>query len=226
MRKAGNIILGVILVLIGLVLGCNALGITKINIFFEGWWTLFIIIPCFIGLFNDNDKTGSIIGILIGIVLLLINQGVLDIEKVWNLLLPSILIIIGVSIILKDIAGGKIADEIKKINEKQNNENEYCATFSGQKQRCDGEFKGASLTAVFGGIDYDLKNAIINEDSVINASSTFGGITIYVPEDVKIKIKSTSIFGGVSDKKKHSEQKDSHTIYINARCLFGGVDIK
>ncbi len=30
----------------------------------------------------------------------------------------------------------------------------------------------------------------------------FGGIEIYVPDDVNVKIKSSSIFGGVSEKKK------------------------
>ena len=50
MKNYKNIILGLILILIGIVIGTNSLGITNINIFFSGWWTLFIIIPCFIGL--------------------------------------------------------------------------------------------------------------------------------------------------------------------------------
>ena len=35
---------------------------------------------------------------------------------------------------------------------------------------------------------------------MINAKAIFGGITIYVPADIKIKVRSTSIFGGVDDK--------------------------
>ena len=38
----------------GVIFGLNALEITDINIFFDGWWTLFIIVPCFIGLFKDD----------------------------------------------------------------------------------------------------------------------------------------------------------------------------
>ena len=71
MNTMKNIFWGIILVVFGLIWGLNALDITHINIFFNGWWTLFIIIPCFIGLFNDKDKTGNIIGLLIGIALLL-----------------------------------------------------------------------------------------------------------------------------------------------------------
>ena len=73
----------------------------------------------------------------------------------------------------------------------------------------------------------DLKyfSAIIENDVVINAKSVFGGIDILVPENVKVKIKSSSIFGGVDEKRK-SDTTDGHTIYVNATCIFGGVDIK
>ena len=227
MKKFGNVLWGLVLIVLGLIIGGNALGITNINVFFDGWWTLIIIIPCFIGLFKEREKTGNIIGLLIGIALLLACQDLLDFNLVWKLLFPAILVAIGVSIIFKDVIGGKVSKEIKKLNEKKTGENEYCATFSGQDVRFDGEqFKGVDLTAVFGGIKCDLRNAIIEEDAVINTSSIFGGIDIYVPENVKVKVKSSSIFGGVSDEKKHSQNAAAHTIYINATCIFGGVEIK
>ena len=202
-------------------------GITNINIFFDGWWTLFIIVPCFIGLFKDDEKTGNFIGLLIGVALLLTCQNIIDFHLVWKLAFPTILIIIGVSLIFKDIIGGKVNSEIKKLNEKRNGENGYCATFAGQDVNFDGQnFTGADLTAVFGGVKCDLRNAIINSDVVINASSTFGGIEIYVPANVKIKIKSTPLFGGVSNKAKTKVDENSHTIYINGTAVFGGVEIK
>ena len=37
------------------------------------------------------------------------------------------------------------------------------------------KFNGANLTAVFGGVKCDLRNAIIEEDALINACSVFGG---------------------------------------------------
>ena len=227
MKKFGNVLWGIVLIIIGLIIGGNVLGITSINIFFDGWWTLFIIIPCFIGLFKDNEKTGSLIGLLIGVVLLLGCQKILDFDLVWKLLLPTILVIVGLSIIFKDALGGKVSNEIKKLNEKRNGENSYCATFAGQNVNFDGEkFTGADLTAVFGGVKCDLRNAIIDSDVVINASSTFGGIEIYVPTNVKIKIKSTPIFGGVENKANTKPTENSHTIYINSVAVFGGVEIK
>ena len=202
-------------------------GITNINIFFDGWWTLFIIIPCFIGLFKDNEKTGNLIGLLIGIVLLLACQDLLEFDLIWKLAFPTILVIIGISIIFKDAIGGKVNSEIKKLNASRNGENTYCATFSGQDVNFNGEkFTGADLTAVFGGLKCDLRNAIIDSDVVINASSTFAGIDIYVPSNVEVKIKSNSIFGGVSNKANTKPTENSHIIYINGTAVFGGVEVK
>ena len=227
MKKFGNALWGIVLIIIGLIIGGNALGITNINIFFDGWWTLFIIVPCFIGLFKENEKTGNLIGLLIGVALLLGCQNLLDFDLMWKLAFPTILVIIGLSIVFKDTLGGKVSSEIKKLNEKRNGENIYCATFAGQNVNFDGEkFTGADLTAVFGGVKCDLRKAIIDSDVVINASSTFGGIEIYVPSNVKIKTKSTSIFGGVENKANTEENENSHTIYINGTALFGGVEIK
>ena len=227
MKKFGNALWGIVLIIVGLIIGGNALGITDINIFFDGWWTLFIIVPSFTGLFKDNEKTGNLIGLLIGVALLLACQDILNFDLIWKLAFPVILVVIGISIIFKDAFGGKISNEIKKLNEKRNGENSYCSTFAGQNVNFDGEkFTGADLTAVFGGVKCDLRNAIIESDVVINASSTFGGIEIYVPSNVKIKIKSIPIFGGVENKANTKVDENSYTIYINGTAIFGGVEIK
>ncbi len=226
MKNITNIILGLILILLGVVIGINSLGIAKIDIFFEGWWTLFIIIPCFIGLIKDEDKKGSIIGLIIGVLLLLSARNILDFAIVWKLIIPIILVIIGVSFIFKDTFNKKVNDEIKKLNKNSKNKDELCATFSSQNVRVDDEFNGINLTSVFGGIKYDLRDAKIKKDTLIKACLVFGGIDILVPENVKVKVKSSSIFGGVDNKSKSSTKDDSYTIYIDATCIFGGVDIK
>ena len=76
MKKFGNILWGLVFIVLGLILGLNAMGITDIDIFFRGWWTLFIIIPCFIGIFREREKIGNLIGCLVGVALLLCCQGI------------------------------------------------------------------------------------------------------------------------------------------------------
>lgn len=229
MKNFSNVIWGILLVALGVILGLNAFEITNIDIFFDGWWTVFIIVPCLTSLFdNSESKTGNIIGLIIGILLLLSCQEVIGFDVVWKLLFPIILIMIGLSVIFKNAIRGSIKNKIKEINEKNNTKDaqEYIATFSGQKLDFSEEkFNGCSLSAVFGGIEMDLRNAIIKEDVVINASSIFGGIEIQAPKDANVKVNSTSIFGGASSKVKNNDN-NKITIYVNATCLFGGVEIK
>lgn len=224
MKKFGNILWGCLFVIVGVIFGSNALGITDIDIFFDGWWTLFIIIPCFIDLFVDDDKTDSIIGLVIGVFLLLCCQDVLDFSLIWKLVVPIILIIVGLSIIFKDTVNNKIKGEIKKLN--KNNDKEYSAIFGSQKINFAGDkFDGCSFTSIFGEIECDLGKAKLESDVVINTCSIFGGVTISVPDDVNVKVKALSIFGGVSDKRKNKNNDFKRTVYIDATCLFGGVSI-
>ena len=227
MKKVSDIMWGLILIIIGVILGGNALDIFNINLFFDGWWTLFIIVPTFIGLVTERDKTGNIIGLIIGLLLLLSCRGLFDFKLIWKLIFPLIFVIIGLSLIFKNNINKEVSEKIKKLNENLSSNDGYTATFSGQNLNFDGEeFKGSNLNAIFGGIKLDLRKAIINEDIVINASSIFGGIDIYIPDNCKVKIKSNSIFGGVSNNKKCNVDDNSYTIYINASCMFGGVEIK
>lgn len=227
MKRIGSILWGIVLITVGVIFGLNALEIADINIFFDGWWTLFIIVPSFINLFMDQDKTGNIIGLIIGICLLLCCQDILNFTVVLKLIVPIILIVIGLSMIFKDALKTKIKEEIKKLNKNNPNEKEYCSTFGEQYVDFSKEkFNGCELTAVFGGLKCDLREAIIEENSVINISSIFGGITVYVPEDINVKIVTTPIFGGVSDDRKVKTKDSKVTLYINATCVFGGVEIK
>ena len=218
-------LVGVILIILGIVLGLNVLEIININIFFKGWWTLFIIIPCLIDLVSDDNenKIMDIIGIIIGFSLLLSAQKIIKFEIVLKLIIPLILIITGISLILKD----KIKENfIEKTKIDNNNLDDIISIFSEQKINKKEElFKGSNIDAVFGSAILDIKEAKLEKETYIKTSSIFASITILVPEDVTIKVKLTPIFGGVSNKAKTTNNKNK-IIYIESFCLFGGVDIK
>ena len=225
MRTGKSIMWGIILLLVGVALGINSLGIFDFDIFFDGWWTLFIIIPSFINIFTDDNKVTSIVFLIIGVLLLLACQNIIDFNLIKKLLVPMIIVLVGLSLILKNAFNTKINKSIKEINTNTKASGEYNAVFSGQDIKIGNEeFNGTTVSAIFGGITLDLRNAIINKDIVVNCTAIFGGIDVYVPSNVKVQVKSNSIFGGVDNKSKSSEE--GITIYINATCIFGGVDIK
>lgn len=227
MKKLSKILWGLALIAIGGIFALNAFGITDIEVFFDGWWTLFIIVPCFIGIFSEREKTGNIIGLLIGVFLLLCCQNVLGFDMLWKLAVPAIIVIIGLKLIFNAVFGDKAAKMIVESRQNGNDVKTGCATFSGQDMNFDGEkFDGAEISAIFGGVKCDLRNAIIEKDCAVTASAIFGGIDIYVPDNVNVKISSNSIFGGVSEKKHRPYMENAVTLYINATCIFGGAEIK
>ena len=225
MKKISSVIWGIVLIAVGAVFALNALNVTNIDVFFDGWWTLFIIVPCAVGLFTEREKTGNIIGIAIGVFLLLCCQGVLSFSMLWKLLVPVIIVIIGIKMVFTGLFGNKANEIIAKIKQDGGETKVCCAVFSGCDIKYDNEvFEGAELTAVFGGVDCNLKNAIIEKDCAIQVSAIFGGIDVLVPDNVNVKVSSNCIFGGISN--KTAVHKDAPTIYVSGTCMFGGVEIK
>lgn len=225
MKKFGNLLWGLVFIALGVIIAINALGIAQINIFFDGWWTLFIIIPCFINFIKGPSRMASFIGLVIGVALFLCAQGIVTFSIIRKLIIPFVFIMIGLGFIFKDFFNNKINEKIKSLN--KTGLKEYAATFGENKVDMSNEvFDGADLTAVFGGVDLNLINSEIKDEQIVNATAIFGGITIKVPQNVNVKVKSTAIFGGVDNKVKNDKAENIPTIYVNAFCMFGGVDIK
>lgn len=225
MKKRSTVIWGIVLIAVGAVFALNALNITNINVFFDGWWTLFIIVPSAVGLVTEREKSGNLFGIAIGVFLLLCCRDIISFSMLWKLLVPAVIVIVGLKMVLNGLFGNK-ANEILAQKKQEGVETKVtCATFSGCDLNFDGEvFQGAELVAIFGGVKCDLRNAIIEKDCAIQVSAIFGGIDIFVPDHINVKVNSNCIFGGVSN--KTAVQKEAPTLYISGICMFGGVEIK
>lgn len=229
MKQIKPIIWGIAIIALGIIFGGNALGLFSLDIFFDGWWTLFIIIPSVVSLFTDKDKISSLGFIAAGVILLLAAQGVFSYEVAWKVILAVLLVAVGLSIIFRSILNNKNDKEVaKKIKDLENDKimDSQFAAFSGNDRVYKDEvFSGANVAAIFGGVNLDLRDAKFEKDTVIKAFALFGGIDILVPADVKVKLRSSFIFGGISDDRKSATEKGKYTIYIDAAGGFGGVTI-
>lgn len=88
------------------------------------------------------------------------------------------------------------------------------------------EFSGASLTAVFGGLSVNLRNVDLLDETTIQISAIFGGIDLFLPDNVRLITNVTPILGGTEIKYQSSKDPLAKTIYINGLASFGGVSIK
>lgn len=214
MKKESTTLWGILILAVGVIFLGNSFSWWNIDIFFDGWWTLFIIIPSIYGLIK-KEWTSSIFGLIIGILLLLASQDIITWKVVWQSFFPIILILIGLSLIFKP----------KMKYPKVNHEGlqEYVGIFSTNETKITEEFKGARAVSIFGEVNLDLRKATIKEDIVIDCVSVFGGIDIKLPRNVRVKANGVPIFGGVENK---CDEEDGPTIIINYVCVFAGIDVK
>ncbi len=221
MKKLTSILWGIALIAAGTIFALNALNITNIDVFFDGWWTLFIIIPSVVGLVTEKKKSGNFFALAIGVFLLLCAQGVLEYSLFWKLLIPAAIVYAGLHLIFSTLFRKKEKPALEiEINVGDGN----TAIFGGRDIRYAGEkFTGTRLTCIFGGIECDLTNAIIEKDCAIDVACIFGGIDLRVPPNINVQTNITGIFGGAED--KTVPHPDAPTLYIRGACIFGGMDI-
>lgn len=250
-KSSTGFIIGLIFIVLGILYAGSALDIFEFSIFFDGWWTLFIIVPCFYGLFKKGeDKTGCIIGLIIGICFLINAQDINLHINFWPLLVAIVCILIGVKLLLPNKSGKKPKIEVtydaqtkeKNVNININGKEfdggyhkdgrgyvNASAVFSGKEIRLDNEvFDGGDLCALFGAVDLDLRNAVFTGDATLNVTAIFGGIDLYVPANVRVVTDSvTPLFGGVevSHRTSGGINEVMPALHVTGSCVFGGVEI-
>ncbi len=242
-NRISNVLWGLFFILIGVGFAGNVFFDWNFHLFFEGWWTLFIIIPCFISMVQNGFRAASTIGFIIGVLLL--SYYYVDLGfSTWELVVPAILIFIGLRIMFRNSFHRKNLYE-QNVNMNDGGANgptyagaangstftggarqDYNAIFSSNRIRITDTFIGASLNAVFGSVVLDLRDAKIPGNIEISAQAIFGGIDIYAPAGVKVKINNVPIFGGVSNRTANNNDPSASIIYLNSTCMFGGIDIK
>jgi predicted membrane protein len=223
-NRVGNLLWGLLLVVIGLGFAGNVFGLWNFELFFNGWWTLFIIIPCAISMVQNGVQLWNTIGLGIGVLLFVSAQGFFNGELLGDLIFPIIIVAIGLSIIFKDRLS-KNAKQIEGMT--KDGLPDYSAVFGGQEINFPGEeFYGATVSAIFGSVSLDLRQAIIKEDIYISATAVFGGIDMLVPSNVRVEMSTTPIFGGASNKANRPLGENPPTIYLNSTNIFGGTEVK
>ena len=210
--KKNNFLWGGVLIIIGILFLGNSLSWWNTNIFFKGWWTLFIIVPSVKGLIK-KEWIQSILGLAIGLLLLGAARNYITWQMVGELFVPFVFIVIGLSLIVKPK---------EKKSRVSGADNTYLGIFSGCEEKLKQLENNTKVIAVFGGVDLDLTDVNIKENTSIECITVFGGIDIKLPKNVNVITKGVPIFGGIENK---NHQNGEVTITINYVSIFGGIDL-
>lgn len=233
-KKLSAILLGLIVIGAGAGYIAAALGyIESFTIFFDGWWAvLFIMLPSFCSLFNrESNKFLCLAGLLAGAALLLWSQGILTLP-IGKLILPIIAIVVGISIIVSAFTGHSHNNQNTNGNGYTDVDTsvaypKYSAVFGDCHPNYNGQvFAGCKAEAVFGETVIDLRSAILQNESNVEATAVFGETEIILPQNCTLDLHSSEVFGAVNNTHINTGDAAAPIIHIKAEAVFGDVDIR
>lgn len=216
-----TIIWGVILIVIGVGFLLNSFNIINFNQFIGAYWPSILILIGLVELLQGR-WSGAILWGGLGIIFQLSELHIIT-SNAWGIIWPIVIIWIGASILIRSNARAKIKSETDDFTSST-------GIFGGDEKKIQSKnFKGASISAVFGGSKLDLRNVELdNAGAIIDVMVMFGGGELIVPKNVPIIVESIAIFGGIEDKRSEVKLAEAGkpSIRIQGTILFGGLEIK
>lgn len=148
---------------------------------------------------------------------------------------PMLIIAIGLIILIKGRSGKSGFPLVHQGNGQHDGNSddtsfEEVAVFGGNKKGyAIKNLRSGKVIAIFGGSELDLRECVLSDEgTVLELFTMFGGTTLIIPKDWKVKSDVISIFGGFDEHSQQvvSENNEEKTVYVKGMAIFGGGEIK
>jgi predicted membrane protein len=221
-RSMGTAICGLGILLFGVLLTLDNLNVVDIGDYWRFWPVLLIGLGLSHLLSSGEGRKigwGTLL-ILAGSIFLLDNLGQIS-WNVWDLW-PVALVFVG-----GNVLWGALRTRTKKKASNSASQFEATAILGGVSRRITSHnFRGGQATALLGGCELDLREAVIQDGPAeIEVFAFWGGIEMRVPQEWDVQVKGTAILGGVEDK-TNTIGDGSQVLVISGTAFMGGVEIK
>ncbi|MEI3599746.1 MULTISPECIES: LiaF transmembrane domain-containing protein [unclassified Oceanobacillus] len=205
--------------LLGLGFFLEQAGIIDLPQLFSNWWPFILIIIGVVQLINRKHSSASsgLIFLLIGFIFLMNQWFDLNlIAYIW----PIIFIILGIVILFTRVKREKSFHTESDLD--------TFVLFSGAEINSQSQtFQGGSVTAIIGGAEIDLRDAVIMDGASLDLTTVLGGVEMKVPDNVQVEISGMPILGGWEDKTRVRREKEEVSVLkINCLTILGGVEIR
>jgi len=226
----GGLMPGAVILTIGIIFLLDSLGYVHARMFFQ-FWPLILIFVGAAKIAHHDARIWGVLLLLFGVFLQLNELGIGHFT--WGQFWPLLFIAAGAMALWSAMqarnimAGGPAGESADPQSSLDEN-----AIFGGVVKRLNTrEFRGGRLQALFGGIEIDMRDTDLAEnEAVIYANATFGGIELRVPETLSVVVRGQGIFGGYSDSTRYvaplDPGKPKKTLIVLGTALFGGVEIR
>lgn len=222
-----RVFFGVTIAALGGVLLLRNLEIIKFDSWHLFWgtvWAVGLVLAGLTTIISSRKMLTRAWGLLLmatGVSIGLNAYDIIDVS-IWKLFWPVVLIAVGVAVTFSVGSGGY---KRSKKSVADDSGNEKVAIFYGEESRVKGDYTGGSATAIFGGVELDLRRANIKDGTVIDIFTFCGGVSISLPDDVIVKNEVRGVLGGSEDKTV-SKSSAKKTIVLRGECVLGGLEVK
>ena len=203
--QRGQTLVAGILILLGILFLIDNLNILSLDTgdVIGTWWPLAIVFLGIIQLLSTRGSSPLSPLFLIGIGALL---QLLTLDWVgWGVIWPLIIIGVGLTVLFQ---GRILRWPSATISEEGSTE--VSAIFGEAQRRVTSEeFHGGRLSAVFGRVELDLRDAHLAADTTLEVNVLFGGIEINVPEEWNVDIQGSPLFGAMKDSRRHQSAQEN-----------------
>ena len=234
--RSNRFIPAIVLVSVGVLFLLSNMGLFHI---WDLWhyWPVILIVSGVVKMSSheEGSKPSATVMLIVGAVFLMMNLGLFDlrIRFFW----PLIFVGAGLYMFARSWNHGRwgnheFSPQVAATWADSDSRLQNWAIFGGVKRVVNSQnFAGGELTAVFGGIEIDLRRAqIVNNGRpvIIEANAAFGGISIKVPDTWRIAVRGIGIFGGYQDEGVKLRQSDalSPLLVVTGYAAFGGVVVE
>jgi predicted membrane protein len=222
-----GIFLGGVICVVGVVLLLDHLGLISAGNLWR-FWPLLLVIAGAVNLAQPEKRPWGAFLVLVGVLFQLDNLGVIHFR--WAELWPLAVIAAGAMMIWGSIK----ARRFKAGTSAGTNSMNATSVFGGIERRVSvRDFKYGSVSAVFGGVELDFRDAeIADQEAVMDINVIFGGVEIRVPDHWRVEARNQTLFGGYTDSTRGTGKTPdpvvpgNKTLVITGQVLFGGIEVQ
>ena len=200
-----RVVMGATLIAIGVLFLLDRADVLDAGKVIGDWWPVVIV---GFGLVTLAERPVSLLGpvllVTVGVLLLLVTNDVLE-TSAWNVIWPTALIAIGLTVLFRNRNRG---DHLVLGEGHDQDLVRTTAFLSGSELATQSNaFRGAVLTAILGGVELDMRHATLADDGAeVDATAILGGVDLIIPRDWRVTVRGTPILGASA-----IERRDPHS---------------
>jgi predicted membrane protein len=236
-------IVGVFLVLMGIALTLDQLGVVPAHHLMRYWPAVLIVLG--LSILQRGSKHGAVTGVVLviaGTWLLLNTLGLVSLN-LWEFLWPLILVVIGARIMMRSRRSSSVDEPTTPSASSMScplpsssasstgagfpdHTSVFSLMSSCRRRWANATFRSAEVTCLMGGCHLDLRNASMGADGTaqIEVAVIMGGINICVPTNWTVVSHVTPLLGGIDDKTR-APPAATQQLILHGTVVMGGIEI-